>query len=230
MQLIPVIDIRDGKAVAARGGRREDYQLLETPYAKTADPVAVVRGLYDAFGFETFYVADLDGIERKEPNTRVYDAICDVVPDSTIWLDNGYTRTSPQPKISAIIGSESLADVQSYQEIVLRDSVPPILSLDFTTDGFLGPRELVMMAGLWPRDVIVMTMARVGMSDGPDLQRLRDIVTLGGPRHQFFAAGGIRGLDDLRAARNAGAYGALVATALHAGKIKPGDLEKVSGL
>jgi phosphoribosylformimino-5-aminoimidazole carboxamide ribotide isomerase len=39
----------------------------------------------------------------------------------------------------------------------------------------------------------------------------------------------VRGRDDLQALRDAGAAGALVATALHDGKITAGDLVEIAG-
>ena len=47
---------------------------------------------------------------------------------------------------------------------------------------------------------------------------------------RVYAAGGVRNRADLEALRAAGAAGALVATALHAGTIKAGDLVEIAGL
>jgi phosphoribosylformimino-5-aminoimidazole carboxamide ribotide isomerase len=52
---------------------------------------------------------------------------------------------------------------------------------------------------------------------------------MAGPKRRVYAAGGVRDMDDVRALRDAGASGVLVATALHEGKIKAGDLEEIAG-
>ncbi len=236
MQIIPVIDIRDGLAVHARAGNRAAYEPLMTPFAGTADPVDVARGIQEAFGCEMLYVADLDSIEGRSPNIESCDQIAVAMARSEVWLDNGQLALGqhdndrvPAKNLSHVIGTENLPDVLAYQTVALESAVPPILSLDYSAEGFLGPKKLLEASQLWPRDVIVMTLARVGMGDGPDLVRLSHIASVAGPNRRVFAAGGVRNLDDLRALIRAGAHGALVATALHTGKIKPDDLKEVAG-
>ena len=64
MRLIGVIDVKDGHAVHARGGRRETY----APVSKAAgtsidgDPVRLARVYLDTFGIDDIYIADLDAI------------------------------------------------------------------------------------------------------------------------------------------------------------------------
>jgi phosphoribosylformimino-5-aminoimidazole carboxamide ribotide isomerase len=104
-----------------------------------------------------------------------------------------------------------------------------LLSLDFRGDAFLGPARLLASAGTWPHRVIVMTLARVGTGGGPDFTRLDEIIGRAGPSRQVYAAGGVRNMDDLKRLRDLGVAGALVATALHTGQIKTGDLEEIAG-
>ena len=44
MDVIPVIDVRHGLAVAAVRGQRADYRPLVTPLAAGSDPADVARG------------------------------------------------------------------------------------------------------------------------------------------------------------------------------------------
>jgi uncharacterized protein related to proFAR isomerase len=101
------------------------------------------------------------------------------------------------------------------------------LSLDFRGDQFIGPPELLENAALWPQRIIVMTLARVGSGEGPDLARLGAIIARAGSR-EVYAAGGVRDAEDLRALRGIGAAGALVATALHSGAITRRDIEDIA--
>jgi phosphoribosylformimino-5-aminoimidazole carboxamide ribotide isomerase len=55
------------------------------------------------------------------------------------------------------------------------------------------------------------------------------IAEMAGPKRRVFAAGGVRNIDDVRALKDSGASGVLIASALHAGKIKTGDLEQIAG-
>ena len=68
-----------------------------------------------------------------------------------------------------------------------------------------------------------MTLARVGAGEGPDLQRLAELRARA-PDREVFAAGGVRGVDDLAQLREADVAGALIATALHTGTVSAQQL------
>lgn len=277
MQVIPVIDIRSGVAVAAQRGDRARYRPLQTPLAASADPVAVARGLMSLFPFRTLYVADLDGIEGRAPDLATQHRIADAWPGD-LWLDDGMTSvrnaevgnpTTPSlptrgegcsgsppaqqvpsplwrgsgrggsrdPLIksqllyrttkSHVLGSESLTSRADYESVRKAAGPSAPLSLDFRGDDFIGPRELLDDAALWPDRVIVMTLARVGSGEGPDLARLWDIVARAQGR-RIYAAGGVRNVGDLEALRDIGIAGALVATALHNGRISAPELDRLA--
>jgi phosphoribosylformimino-5-aminoimidazole carboxamide ribotide isomerase len=100
-----------------------------------------------------------------------------------------------------------------------------LLSLDFRGAQFQGPARLAEDATLWPARLIVMTLARVGSHAGPDLDRLAEICAKSGNRHEIYAAGGVRGPEDLRLLEQTGMAGVLVASALHEGRIDAKHLE-----
>jgi HisA/HisF family protein len=230
MDVIPVIDVRHGVAVHARQGQRAEYRPLETPLARGSDPVAVARGFRSLFPFRTMYVADLDGIEGSGRDTELSDRLGAALPGVTFWIDDGDTARGSLSAagVMPVIGSESLIGADDLKRL---RSAPPdrfVLSLDFRGETFLGPQALLDDAALWPVRVIVMTLARVGAGEGPDLQSLSGIIARAAAR-RVYAAGGVRTSGDLEALRAAGAAGALVATALHAETITAGDLEKIAG-
>src|SRR5262249_53148760 len=71
--------------------------------------------------------------------------------------------------------------------------------------------------------LIVIDVARVGVGAGVDL-RLVARVRRAAPGLALLAGGGIRDRDDLASLAEAGCDGALVATALHDGRISAGDV------
>ncbi len=256
MQVIPVIDVRAGAAVAASRGDRARYRPLETPLAASADPVAVALGLRSLYPFSTLYVADLDGIEGRGADHVMQRRLTEAWPGAELWIDDGSTVASsslpdgagsrvsgagegagPDPLIksqllypvikSHVLGSESLTALEDYHRAHERAGPAALLSLDFRGDAFIGPPGLLDDAALWPGRIIVMTLARVGSGEGPDLPSLASIIARAGAR-EVFAAGGVRDVDDLRALRDIGAAGALVATALHTGRISARDLEQLA--
>jgi len=234
MDIIPVIDVQHGAAVRATGGRREGYGPLVTPLAEGSDPVAVALGLRSLFPFPILYVADLDGIEGRGRNADLARALAAALPGVDLWVDDGATARDAHARSPAssgaisVLGSESLKGEDELAALRALPHESYVLSLDFRGDRFDGPPALLADAGCWPGRVIVMTLARVGSSAGPDVLRIADIVGRAGKR-RVYAAGGVRDRDDIEALRAAGAAGVLLATALHSGTITAGDLMMIAG-
>src|SRR5262249_56995293 len=88
MEIIPVIDLKGGIVVHARMGQRERYRPIQTPLARTSDPVDVVGGIMSIYPFATFYIADLDAIESKGNNHATIAQVKQAFPQVTLWLDN----------------------------------------------------------------------------------------------------------------------------------------------
>lgn len=238
MRIIPVIDVRGGVVVAARGGDRDNYRPIETPLASgTSDPVAVAGGYRVLYPFPRLYMADLDGIAGRPANTGVVARLARELPDVELWIDHGANRAEAvaamqarHPRAVVVVGSETLGDVRALADIARARAGRIALSLDFKGDAFLGPAALLDRPDAWPSRIIVMTLAAVGSDAGPDLARLAQMRNLAGPSREIYAAGGVRHLADCRALAAAGVSGALVASALHAGKLKAGDLGEIAGL
>src|SRR4051794_12930086 len=89
MEIIPVIDLKDGVVVRARMGRRDQYRPIETPLSPTSDPGAVVDGLLSLYAFRTVYIADLDAIDGREDHCTVVAQLRERHPQLALWVDNG---------------------------------------------------------------------------------------------------------------------------------------------
>ncbi len=230
MQAIPVVDLMGGLVVHARKGDRASYRPLESPLAPTSDPVDVVHGLLSVHPFPTLYVADLDAIQREGDNLPTLSRVRAAFPGLQVWVDSGAADVAALEALiradvgAPVIGSESQRDSALIAQH--RDSTRIVLSLDFRGDAFQGPTEILAEPALWPRRVIVMTLARVGSSAGPDLERFAAIQSIAGGR-EVYAAGGVRDAADLSALKAAGAAGALIATALHERRVVGADLAAI---
>lgn len=212
--------------VHARRGARDAYRPIETPLAKSAAPLDVVAGLLALAPFRTLYVADLDAIAGIGGHVAEIDAIRRAHPQLDIWVDAGEAdaasvrRRAGAGRGTSVVGTESLTGEAAG---VLAER-PVILSLDSDAAGPRDPAAVHNQARLWPERVIVMTLARVGSGEGPDLDALRVVAERAGGLAvppALFAAGGVRGPADLAALAEAGVAGALVASALHDGRIDP---------
>lgn len=239
MLVIPVLDLKGGVVVHATGGDRSHYRPIETALSPgRCDPVSVALGYRALHPFPAMYLADLDAIAGGAPNREAISATSSALPDIELWVDDGRAPSAahaalPARRLRYVIGSETLGAMSGFDAMPLGSppaaARPGILSLDFRGDDFLGPPDLLARPNLWPETVIVMTLGRVGSGAGPDFERLSGIIARADGR-QVIAAGGVRNVADLEALAAIGVAGALVATALHSGQIKAGDLERVAGL
>src|SRR5262245_32817290 len=116
MQVIPVIDLSEGRVVHARRGQRELYQPLRSPLCAGSEPVAVVEGLLRLYPFGVLYAADLDAIQGKGDNRSALSAIGSAFPGLSTWLDAGFaSEVACRDWLATgtgqlVLGSEAQAD------------------------------------------------------------------------------------------------------------------------
>lgn len=234
MQLFPVLDLWDGIVVHARGGRRDEYLPLVSSLAPDPSPLRVVAGLLQWHRFPQLYIADLNAIRGYGDNSAVIAAIAQNYPDLELWIDAGAASHAAIARLFAlgvarpVIGTETLPDLAAWQVLrTLPGAERLVLSLDYRRGDFLGPVGLDQQPELWSETVIAMSLAQIGSREGPDwglLERLRQKRPQTGV---FLAAGGVRGLEDLRRLAAWGVKGVLLASALHEGGLKPVELHQI---
>jgi phosphoribosylformimino-5-aminoimidazole carboxamide ribotide isomerase len=232
LDIIPVIDLKSGQVVRAQRGERHLYAPIRTPLSPTSRPADVVAGFLALHVFRTIYVADLDAIQGTGTHFGCIAELEAAFPEVSFWVDAGIgTGVEAALWLAAhrgdlVLGSESLCD----DALIARLSTSPrnLLSLDFRGEHFEGPARLAKEETLWPDRIIVMTLARVGSHAGPDLDRLQEIRAKAADRHSLYAAGGVRGPEDLQLLEQTGIAGVLVASALHDGHIGAKHLEKTA--
>lgn len=224
MHIIPVIDIKDGIAVHARQGKRDEYLPLQSNLCQSSDIFAVIDAIAQHFHTDTFYLADLNALTRQGDNFALIKSMLTKNPATTFWIDAGFPPLNEFrsfPNYVPVMGSESIND-HTINDIKHLDS-NFILSLDYAAQGQLGPATLFEQNKLWPQRIIIMTLPRVGSNLGPDIELLRAYCQRY-PHHRFIAAGGVRHRGDLIALEQIGIDSVLLATALHSGAIQANDI------
>lgn len=228
IKLIPVIDLKNGIVVHAKQGQRERYQPIKSVLTPNADIYSVLRGFFDLHDFETFYIADLDAITGQGDNENLIRQVLNDFPQITFWIDAGYqkVRTIPSNYLP-VLGSECFTDDNFSELMNFKNRF--VLSLDYGATGeMLGAKKLFMQTELWSDDVIIMTLNRVGSSQGADVELLtqfkRDY-----PNGNFIAAGGVQNMSDIEQLEIIGIQQVLVASALHSGAITQTEINTMNG-
>jgi phosphoribosylformimino-5-aminoimidazole carboxamide ribotide isomerase len=243
MRVIPVLDLRAGQAVMARGGAREAYApgpSLLVPEQEMGDAVALTRA-FRRLGCEECYVADLDGIAGAAPQRVLIRALAGsgvrlLVDDGAANPDRARATLSDGVG-RVVVGLETLPVFDALRAIVAaigRERI--VFSLDLRNGrpvvrqgaGHPGTaRELAeWAAAAGVSALLVLDLARVGTGAGPDLV-LIDELRRAHPTLELLAGGGVGSRVDLEGLADVGCDAALVATALHDGRLGRRDLEAV---
>jgi HisA/HisF family protein len=238
MRVIPVIDLKDGRAVHAVRGERERYRPVRSVIAgDDGDPVSLVRAFRSELGLDELYVADLDAISGEGEHGAGIGALAH---EARVMVDAGVDepeRARALLRLGAhrvVVGTETLTGPDALDRLLVELPEGAVaLSADLRDGRALSPHPQLAglpaldavarlhRAGL--REAIVLDLARVGSGAGPDVGLIAEIHAAF-PDLELLAGGGVRDVDDLRALGDAGAAGALVATALHSGVIGPREL------
>ena len=228
MDIIPVIDLMHGQVVHARRGERQNYAPVQSALCASSAALDVVDAMLALYPFRRIYIADIDAIQQRGHHRPLVAAIRARHPQLDIWLDAGITHAEELPQwlalgVTCVIASESVRSLDDYRDLLDHCGEQAVLSLDFSAQGYRGPETLLENPALWSNRVIAMTLPQVGSDAGPDRQRLME--TLAVVRGQVYAAGGVRNIEDLRQLDAMGIAGALVASALHAGRLTRAEIE-----
>jgi phosphoribosylformimino-5-aminoimidazole carboxamide ribotide isomerase len=249
MLIVPVMDLKQGLVVRGIAGRREAYRPVRSCLCSTADPGDVARALVRRLRRADVYVADLDAIAGGEPAWSSWQAIS--AAGLRLWVDAGIRGVADAERLVAaaknglgppidrlIVGLESAAGPAALGAVV-RSWGPERVALSLDLYGGQPradcpawrdqpPMRIVRQAaGLGIRRFIVLDLSRVGTGQGvgtlPLCRQMR--ADLGGV--EITAGGGVSSPADLAELAEVGIDAALVASALHDGRIGRADVEDV---
>ena len=222
MRCIFVLDIFNGAVVHAVRGERSLYEPIDrySRIVSSSDPFGVLKEIRP----KEVYVADLNLLTGSGDNLA---AIADISRTAKTMADIGITLADDMdylPKgITPVLGTET-ASMNLIDEAVLQRDI--VVSIDMnrrkviTRDPelMLAPLEVIRRLNGIPIDgVILLELDRVGTSLGLDTDFLEKAVSVSD--HPLILGGGVKGVEDLQTLEDLGFRGALVATAVHNGKI-----------
>ncbi len=222
----------------ARAGARDRYSAVQSAAGWPIDPgnAKTLAEVYtDVLGISEIYAADLDAILDRQPQDEVTRDLASM--PSPLWLDAGVRSVDDARRAIAvgasrvIVGLETLPSFEVLSQIcgaIGRDRV--VFSLDLRDGQPMVTNGVQLPSALSPENIacaaaaggvgtlIVIDLARVGTNRGLDVALLARI-RAAAPGLNLIAGGGVREWDDLVDVAKAGCHGALLATALHNGKI-----------
>lgn len=233
--VIPVLDLLGRVVVRGVAGQRDEYRPIESDLCDSAAPLAVARAIRDGFGFDRFYVADLDSILNHNLNANT---IRELVDDGfRILLDAGVEDAAQVPALtdlgveSVIVGLESQVSPEALAQLATGSDVSRmIFSLDLKRGEPLcdadrwanhNARTITELAiGLGFGSLIVLDLAAVGTSQGPMVLDLCRELRQKHANLKLISGGGVATEADIAAFETAGVDGVLIATALHNGRLE----------
>lgn len=240
VELIPVLDIRNGVVVRGVAGQRDLYRPIESNLVQSADPCEVLAAL-TIFEPRYVYVADLDGIERGEANLQTLSEMA-AQSDAKICVDSGVGSTRDVEKLlelgvsQVVLGLESLpsfdwlADISAAidpQHLIFSVDLKRGIPMQFPE---LAPLLIVEQAvELGVSQFIVLDLAGVGVGQGIPTLSLCSEIRQRFPKLGLWTGGGVNKMEDVTRAADSGVNGVLVASALHDGRITPESWQTLSG-
>ncbi len=225
-RIVFVMDIRNGEAVHAVMGKREKYKPVSSRICDSSAPMDIISKLMP----REVYIADLDRLLHLGDN---FELIKRISTKTKTMVDAGAENMKDVEKClgiadTAILGTET-ASLELIKEAAWRFPGKINVSIDMKNGRVLTrdrkmqvqPEELVKMLDKYGiKDIIILELSKVGTGAGVNVDFLSDMVELSS--HSILAGGGIRDMDDIHTLEKIGASGALVATAVHSGRIPVG--------
>ena len=218
MQVIPAVDILDGRVVRLLYG---DYDRV-TRYSD--DPVEVARQ-WVSQGADLVHVVDLSGAKTGHPDRRIWEKMAAAgVPFQVGGGIRGGSTAREALRIGArrvVMGTAAVWNPAALAEVEQLDRV--VAALDIRAGrargaGWLDEGRSVeeAVAGLRQagvRRLLVTGIERDGAMTGPDLDLLRAVADQS--EMALIASGGVGDLSDIRAVANLGCEAVIVGRALY---------------
>jgi phosphoribosylformimino-5-aminoimidazole carboxamide ribotide isomerase len=229
MQLIPAIDLMNGKIVRLTRGEAKTAKIYETEFGT---PLEAAKRWRDE-GASKLHIIDLDAAFALGNNHSVIAEVAKNV-DLPIQVGGGVRSYEAAEKLfqtgitQVILGALAFSDPLAIGKIQKKfGSESVIVALDnkdglIMVEGWKTATALTVEASLEKytalgvRRFLITSIAQDGMLNGPDLQTLSQAAEY--PNAKIVAAGGIGSIGDLAALKEIGVEGAVIGKALYEGR------------
>lgn len=236
MELIPAIDLIDGRCVRLTQGDYADKKVYEQ------NPVDMAK-MYADCGVRRLHVVDLDGAKAKEPcNLRVLEQLATETTLDIEWGGGIKSTDALRAAINAganrvICGSVAVDNRELFAEWLQNyGAAHVILGADVrgrnvATHGWLKESQVSIdeiIGWFLPFDLkqlICTDISKDGMLQGPNFPLYVELKE-SFPTVDTTLSGGISSMDDIRKAHELGLHSVIIGKAIYEGRITLKDLEQ----
>jgi phosphoribosylformimino-5-aminoimidazole carboxamide ribotide isomerase len=238
MEIIPAIDIIDGKCVRLTQG---DYSQKKIYNEK---PLEVAREFEDA-GLKRLHLVDLDG--AKAGTVKNWKVLEMIAGKTSMIIDfGGGIKTEKDVEIVfgsgaalATVGSIAVKDEEAFSSWIKTMGPEKFLLGADVKDEKIAVGGWLETTDIWIYDFIekyiekgiqqlfCTDVSKDGKLEGPAVELYKNI-TGKFPSLHFIASGGVSGLKDLDALEEAGCQGVIIGKAIYEGRISLAELRKMN--
>ncbi|WPP51097.1 1-(5-phosphoribosyl)-5-[(5-phosphoribosylamino)methylideneamino]imidazole-4-carboxamide isomerase [Catalinimonas niigatensis] len=235
MEIIPAIDIIDGKCVRLTQG---DYAQKKEYHS---NPLEVAKK-YEDHGIRRLHLVDLDGAKAKKVIN--YQVLGQITRHTSLKVDfGGGVQSDADLKIVFEMGAQQVTGgsiavrkpeifmqwLQTYgaEKVILgADAKDRKIAIsgwqESTTQDVLEFIKDYHQKGV--QYVICTDVAKDGVMEGPSIALYKEILAIT-PKVKLIASGGVSGIEDLHQLKSIGVYGVIIGKAIYEGKINLEELK-----
>jgi len=234
MEIIPAIDIIDGKCVRLIQGNFKSKKIY------SSNPLKIAQ-LFQKAGFKRLHLIDLEGAKVGRIKNR--KTIEKIAKNTNLLIEfgGGVREERDIKKLlnlvidRVILGSLVLKEPKKFKKILKKFDEKILVAIDAKGDEIYyrgwqqkTKKELSFflkdLIKLGVKSVIYTDIERDGTLKGPNFSLYQKLISKF-PNLKIIAAGGIRNIKDLKKLSKIGLSGAIIGKAIYEKKIKLSDLK-----
>jgi len=238
MEIIPAIDVIDGKCVRLTHGDYSQKKIYNE------HPLEVAREFEDA-GLKRLHLVDLDG--AKEGKVRNWKVLESIAGKTAMTVDfGGGIKSEKDVQIVfdsgaalATIGSMAVKEKETFLQWLKKFGADKFfLGADvknekLTISGWIEQTEIWIYDFIEDysqngiKQIFCTDVSKDGALEGPSTELYKNIVEKF-PELHFAASGGVSSIDDVYRLQNVGCKGVIIGKAIYEGRIQLADLQRLN--
>ncbi|MDH7461242.1 1-(5-phosphoribosyl)-5-[(5-phosphoribosylamino)methylideneamino]imidazole-4-carboxamide isomerase [Chitinophagaceae bacterium 26-R-25] len=238
MEIIPAIDIIDGKCVRLTQGDYEQKKIYNE------HPLEVAKEFEDA-GLQRLHLVDLDG--AKAGAVKNWKVLETIASKTSLTIDfGGGIKKEEDVKVVfdsgaalATVGSIAVKDEKTFVQWLKKFGAEKFLLGADVKDEKIAVGGWLETTDVWIYDFIekyinhgvqqifCTDVSKDGKLEGPSIDLYKNIIAKF-PSLHFIASGGVSNIDDVHELREIGCSGAIIGKAIYEGRIAINDLKRLA--